>query len=185
MVESTPHTKRSKVRLDAVTDEHLLKFRDWFIAARPETQTCRPVRIVSPEEQVAGYRAKEKTETEQDYAIVRDEDDVLVGRIRYFSLNPRNRSAEIGYMIGPEFQGQGYATAGLGCLLDLLFNEKSLNKVYAQTGEFNTASVALLRRWGFHQDARLRQHHELDGIMHDDLVFSLLEGEYYHMRESR
>ena len=178
MVKSASHTEQTRVRLDAVTDEHLLKFRAWFIAARPETQTCRPVRHATPEETITAYHNREMTDAEQDYAIVRREDSALVGRIRYFSLNPRNRSAEIGYMIGPEFQNQGYATEGLGLLLSLLFDEKSLNKVYAQTGEFNTASIALLKRWGFHQDARLRQHHELDGVLYDDLVFSLLAEEY-------
>ena len=51
--------------------------------------------------------------------------------------------------------------------------------VYAQTAEFNHPSVAWLKRWGFHQDARLRQHPELDGVMHDALIFSLLAEEYH------
>jgi len=51
--------------------------------------------------------------------------------------------------------------------------------VMAQTGEFNHPSVALLTALGFHLDGRLRQHHELDGELHDDLLFSMLREDYH------
>lgn len=178
MAEPSREEREPPVELSVVTDAHLVLFREWFIAARPETQTCQPVKLLSPEETVTSYRGKDPVLLAQDFAIIRVRDRQLVGRIRYFNVNPRNRSAEIGYMIGPEFQGRGYATAAMGLMLELLFGPEALNKVHAQTAEFNRASVALLKRWGFHEDARLRQHHELDGVLYDDLVFSLLAEEY-------
>jgi RimJ/RimL family protein N-acetyltransferase len=101
-----------------------------------------------------------------------------VGKITYFDLNTRNRSAEIGCLLDPAFRGQGYASEALGLLLTYLFGDLNLNKAMAQTGEFNSASIAMLKRWGFRQDGRLRQHHELDGVLHDDLIFSLLADEF-------
>jgi len=53
-----------------------------------------------------------------------------------------------------------------------------LNKLYGQTGEFNQAAVGLLKKLGFHRDAVLRQHHELDGGLYDDYVFSILREEW-------
>jgi ribosomal-protein-alanine N-acetyltransferase len=44
-------------------------------------------------------------------------------------------------------------------LLDHLFGERGMNNVMAQTGEFNDASIALMKKLGFKQDGRLRQHH--------------------------
>lgn len=47
----------------------------------------------------------------------------------------------------------------------------------ADTGAFNQASIALLRSLGFRQDGCLRQHQLLDGILHNQLLFSLLAEE--------
>jgi RimJ/RimL family protein N-acetyltransferase len=173
-----PPSSSTRVRLAPVVTDHIRVFHRWFYASRPETQTCRPVVSRSADEAIEAYRKRPLTGFEQDFAVLRTADDCLVGRIRYFDVNVRNRSAEVGYVIGPEFQGQGYATEALGLLLHLLFRERHLNKVYAQTAEFNAPSIALLKHWGFHQDGRLRQHHELDGTFHDDLIFSLLADEY-------
>ena len=63
-------------------------------------------------------------------------------------------------------------------LLKHLFEELEINKIMAQTGEYNDASIALLKKLGFKQDGRLRQHHELDGEMYDDLLFSILAEEF-------
>ncbi len=48
----------------------------------------------------------------------------------------------------------------------------------AQTASFNEAAIALLQRLGFKLDGRFRQHHELDGVLHDSLYFSLLASEF-------
>ena len=53
-----------------------------------------------------------------------------------------------------------------------------MNKIMAQTGEFNDASIGLLKKLGFKQDGRLRQHHEVEAKMYDDLLFSILSDEF-------
>ena len=55
-----------------------------------------------------------------------------------------------------------------------LFQTFGLNKVYAQTGAFNQASVRLLERTGFRRDGVLRQHHPWNGVLWDDYLYSLL-----------
>ena len=178
MTQDSQATQTARVKLTSVTDDHLRMFHRWFHENGPERRTCRPIPRETADEAVAAYRQSPKAKIEGDFAVERVADGRLVGRVRYFNLNPRNRSAEIGYAIGPAYQGEGYATEALGQLLALLFNDHSLNKVYAQTGEFNEASIALLGHWGFQQDGRLRQHHELNGEFFDDLIFSLLAEEY-------
>lgn len=59
-------------------------------------------------------------------------------------------------------------------LIDYLFKVVGLNKVMAETGDFNQGSIALLRASRFQQDGCLRQHQLFKGVLHDRLLFSLL-----------
>lgn len=160
------------------TEEHALIQRRWFLSSDPETQTCRPIVERTDEEVLKRFRERSVLTTERAYSVLRVTDDQLVGLVRYFDLNTRNRSAEIGFLIGPEFHGQGYSHEAVGMLLKYLFGELRLNKVYAQTAEFNNRSLKLLSRLGFRVDGRLRQHHELRGVLYDDLLLSILAEEY-------
>ena len=119
------------------------------------------------------------------FAIRLLDTDELLGRIAYFDLNPRNRAAEVGLLIGPPFRKRGFAREALDCLLRYLFDSLGLNKAMAQTGAFNKPSVAMLEQVGFKRDGRLRQHHLIDGMLEDDLLFSILASEYRVSRSHR
>lgn len=112
------------------------------------------------------------------FAIRRLSDQQLLGEISLYNLNPKNRSAGVGYFTGPEYRRQGYTKEGMWLLLNYLFQVVGLNKVMADTGAFNYASIALLRSLGFRQEGCLRQHQLLDGVLHDQLLFSVLAEEW-------
>ncbi len=172
------HSTQPKLKLVDQTEEHALIQRCWYLASDPETQTCRPIVERTDEDVLKQFRERSVLPTEHAYSVLRVSDDQLVGLVRYFDLNTRNRSAEIGYLIGPEFHGQGFSREAVGMLLEHLFAELKLNKVYAQTAEFNNRSLKLLSRLGFKVDGRLRQHHEFRGVLYDDLLLSILAEEY-------
>ena len=178
MTLETGHSSQTKLKLVDQTEEHALIQRRWFLTSDPKTQTCRPIVERTDEEVLKQFRERSALTTEHAYSVLRASDDQLVGLVRYFDLNTRNRSAEIGYLIGPAFHGQGFSRKAVGMLLEYLFNELKLNKVYAQTAEFNNRSLKLLSRLGFRLDGRLRQHHELRGVLYDDLLLSILAEEY-------
>ncbi|WP_115840406.1 GNAT family N-acetyltransferase [Gottschalkia purinilytica] len=54
----------------------------------------------------------------------------------------------------------------------------NINKITAQVGSFNIESNMLLKSLGFRLDGVLREHHDLDGKLYDDYVYSLLKREY-------
>lgn len=112
------------------------------------------------------------------FAIRRTTDHQLIGEISLYNLNPRNRSVGVGYFTGADYRRQGYTKEGLWLLINYLFQVVGLNKVMADTGAFNDASIALLRSLGFRQDGCLRQHQLLDGVLHDQLLFSVLAKEW-------
>jgi [ribosomal protein S5]-alanine N-acetyltransferase len=66
----------------------------------------------------------------------------------------------------------------LTMIINHLFSSTNLNKLYCQTAAFNIASIKLLYKLKFHQDAVLREHHELDGKLWDDYIYSILRREW-------
>lgn len=154
----------------------------WFYQANPDLMTCRPWQQQSLEEWQQRFEQSANSPEAFTFAVRRVEDNRLVGRVRYFDFNSRNRAAEIGYLIGQPFRQQGYAKEALQLMLAYLFEGLNANKVMAQTGEFNTASIALLSSLGFQQEGCLRQHHWINGGFYDDLLFSLLASEFTRHR---
>lgn len=149
---------------------------------RLEESTCRPVVYRNEAERADDYRQLLQDRTVLSLGIYEGirEEQALAGKLTLFNYNTRNGSLEIGYYLIPSFRGRGLMKRALRVLLMFLFSleEPVIRKVYAQTGAFNGASVRLLTEAGFQRDAVLRQHHELDGRLFDDYVFSVLRGEY-------
>ena len=160
---------KSRMHFESATEEHLRFFAEWRKVDRLEQHTCRPV--------VEGKRIPPDGVT-VCWIFWSEEIEQPIGRFSYFDMNPRNRSAEFGYFVNPNFRRQGLGTRMLTIAIDHLFATTHLNKLYCQTGAFNTASVRLLEKLGFHLDGILREHHELDGIFWDDYLYSTLRCEW-------
>ncbi len=110
--------------------------------------------------------------------IIKREGIELVGKVSFNDYNPRNRSMELGYYMIPRFRKYGYMREALTSLLNILFKNMELNKIYAQTGSFNIESIELLEKMGFKRDGILRNHHELNEKFYDDYIFSILNNEW-------
>ncbi|MHC5814569.1 MAG: GNAT family N-acetyltransferase [Nostoc sp.] len=112
------------------------------------------------------------------FAFLMDGLEEPVGKFKYFDINPRNRSAEFEYTINPKWRNQGMGTKMLRTAINYLLATTKLNKLYCQTAAFNIASVKLLDKLGFHRDGILREHHELDGKLWDDYIYSILRNKW-------
>lgn len=105
-------------------------------------------------------------------------DGRVAGRFTVFDANPRNGAAEFGYLLAPDLRGTGLGAALVAHGLDAWFRAAALRKLHAQTAAFNEPSRRLLERLGLARDGALREHHERDGLFHDDLIYSLLFREW-------
>jgi len=142
---------------------------------RVEEMTCRPI--------VSG-RPSARDERRERWTYLLD-DGQPAGWITLFDSNSRNRSAEFGYGLIPSMRGRGEGRRMLACGFDLFFHSMELNKLYCQTASFNIPSVRLLEALGLRRDAVLRAHHELDGHLYDDYIYSLLRGEWLDRKKSK
>jgi RimJ/RimL family protein N-acetyltransferase len=157
------------MKAEIATEKDLVVFKKWRCSDRIEELTCRPVQN--------GLRVP-RSDKFVVLSFFIDDFEEPAGKFTFFDMNERNRSCEVGYSVNPSLRGKGIGTKMLKTCINYLFNNLDLNKVYCQTASFNTASVKLLEGLGFHRDGILREHHELDGKLFDDHIYSILKSEW-------
>ncbi len=99
----------------------------------------------------------------------------LVGRINLHHVEREHHNrATLGYRLGADAQGRGWASAAVGLLLPIAFEELGLWRLEAVVRPGNPASVRVLEKNGFHCWGRSRQSVQLHGQWHDLLHFERL-----------
>ncbi len=100
-------------------------------------------------------------------AIVREQDDVVIGHCGFHGPLEVAGRAEIGYTIFPEYRDNGYATEATYALIDLARKNGS-KVVFAAVSPNNLSSIRVVEKVGFLQTGV--QVNEVDG---DEYVFEM------------
>ena len=66
----------------------------------------------------------------------------------------------------------------LAAVLDYGFGTMGLHRVEALVAEWNVPSLKLLAKFNFTFEGTLREHYNVDGIMEDSVMYSLLKTEF-------
>jgi ribosomal-protein-alanine N-acetyltransferase len=115
------------------------------------------------------------------YILIYKETGTKLGMMMYSNFNPRNYSADIGFYFPEEHRYKGYSDILMSLFLQTVFHpdyRPYFHKLWAETGAFNTASIKLMERFGFHRDGIVREHYWLDGEIYDQYIYTLLRKEY-------
>jgi len=110
--------------------------------------------------------------------------DKPVGTVSLQNISHSMGYGEIGYMVGEEFHGRGYATVGVGLFLEKLFTRSALRRVNALVHEENGASCRVLEKLGFAQEGLLREHYLIRGRPVNEIYFGLLKSDWQNARAS-
>ena len=89
-----------------------------------------------------------------------------------------DRQGEVGFALGREHQGRGYAAEAATAMLRLGFDELGFHRITAVCIAENLASARLLGRLGLRQEARLVDNVFFKGAWATQLVFAMLEDEW-------
>ena len=109
------------------------------------------------------------------YAIVRKEDNVLLGNCGLQEINRLHQYAEVGIFIGDEeCRGMGYGSEALKLLTDYAFDYLNINSLMLKVFAFNDRAVACYKKVGFKEIGRRRSCYYLNGEFHDELFMDLL-----------
>ena len=102
----------------------------------------------------------------------------LAGAIGYDPIDWENRTTELGYWLGEEYQGKGLVTAACRALVEPAFGELSLNRVVISCATENKKSCAIPERLGFRREGVQRQAEWLYHHFVDHVVYAALASEW-------
>jgi RimJ/RimL family protein N-acetyltransferase len=107
----------------------------------------------------------------------------VIGMIALMNIDFKNKHAEIGYWLSQKYWGQNIMTNAIFLILAYGFEELGLERIYAKIMHPNIASAKLLEKVGFTFEGRLRKTLLRDSEWIDDLSYSLLSQEFFHLKQ--
>lgn len=115
---------------------------------------------------------------EYQFAIVRLEDDKLIGNCGLHGLNQLAQSTEVGIFIGnEETRGKGYGTEALSLLVKYCFDYLNLHNVMLKVFSFNERAIHCYKKVGFKEIGRRREAYYVRGRFFDEVFMDILKGE--------
>jgi len=113
------------------------------------------------------------------FAIVRKENDELIGNCGLLNTDLVHKTTEFGIFIGEKkHRGKGYGTEAIRLLIDFAFNLLNLHSVYLRVRSFNEAGQHCYRKVGFKEIGRRRECVLVGGQYYDEIYMDLLAGEF-------
>ena len=109
------------------------------------------------------------------YTIIVKDTNEIIGSCGFNDVDYDNARAEVGYDLGRNYWGKGYATEAVSTLMNYGFNELHLNRIEARVVPKNEPSITLLERLGFQYEGTLRQFEKINGDYTDVGIYSKLK----------
>ena len=102
----------------------------------------------------------------------------LVGEFVLILRSVEHRRGELGYVVHPDFQGQGRAVEGSRHILEVAFDKMKLHRMIARIDARNRPSATVLGKLGFRHEAHLVQNELFKGEWSDEDDFAMLRSEW-------
>ena len=126
---------------------------------------------------VASTQAEAETGACTRFAITLRDGNLFCGGIG-LRLEADHRRAELGYWIGVEFWGKGYATEAARAVLDYGFRGLSLYRIYASCYTDNQSSGRVLQKIGMQYEGCQRGHIFKWDVFHDLDMYGMLRSNW-------
>ncbi|SCB50722.1 GNAT family N-acetyltransferase [Rhizobium multihospitium] len=111
-------------------------------------------------------------------AVMRCEDDALMGQVSLKLVNKAALQAELGYIFNPAYAGKGYATEAAEAMITLGFEKFGFHRIFARLDAKNAGSVGVVERLGLRREALLIESDRFNGIWGDECVYAVLSWEW-------
>ncbi len=118
--------------------------------------------------------AEEKSAT---FAVTLKSTSKLIGAIG-LHIEPEHCCAEMGFWIGMDWWGQGYATEAARAVLRYAFELRGLNRIHAHHMTKNPASGRVLEKAGLVREGLFRQAIRKWDSFEDVVVFAILREDW-------
>jgi RimJ/RimL family protein N-acetyltransferase len=111
-------------------------------------------------------------------AVVRKDDDAVVGEVLLKLASKAALQGEVGYIFNPTFSGKGYATEAVSAMIDLGFSGFGFHRIFARLDTRNAGSVGVVERLGLRREAHLIQNDRFNGVWGDEYIYAMLASEW-------
>jgi RimJ/RimL family protein N-acetyltransferase len=112
-------------------------------------------------------------------AITLNPADQLIGWIALHVTNPAIQEYEIGWTLSRQAWGKGYATEAARAAMGFVFEQQMAHRLVAFCHAQNAASERVMQRLGMAREGCLRETRWLNSEWCDELIYSILEREYF------
>ncbi|RTR27804.1 N-acetyltransferase [Robertmurraya yapensis] len=102
----------------------------------------------------------------------------FIGTIDFVWWKPNHHSAEIGYVLSPEYWGKGITTEAAEALIRFGFEKMELVRIQARCMVDNIASSRVMEKAGMSFEGINRKSMFIKGQHHDLKVYSILREEF-------
>jgi RimJ/RimL family protein N-acetyltransferase len=117
------------------------------------------------------------------FAVCMRSTGALIGDFSLQHRSAEHATAELGFMLLAEHQGNGYGFEGSQEILRLAFEELGMHRVVAALEARNDASAALLERLGMRREAHHVESEWIKGEWQSELVYAMLDREWAARRD--
>ncbi|PZM85617.1 MAG: hypothetical protein DLD55_06420 [candidate division SR1 bacterium] len=93
------------------------------------------------------------------------------------------KTMHVGYRLGEEYRGQGYATEFLQAMVDFAFKTYNIERMRSGVYAYNPASAKVMEKCGFLREACLRNAIFYNGELVDCRMYGLTRADYEKKKE--
>jgi RimJ/RimL family protein N-acetyltransferase len=102
----------------------------------------------------------------------------VIGDVNLQVHSLEHRQGEVGYVIHPDHQGNGYATEATVAMLRVGFETYGLHRIVGRLDARNDGSARVLERLGMRREAHFRENEFFKGEWADEVVYAILADEW-------
>ena len=120
-----------------------------------------------------------------DWAVIYEPDCKMIGTCGFTSFKCSSDSAEVGYVLNPEYWGRGIAVEALERVLAFGFEDMGLHRIEARFMDGNDRSRRVMEKVGMTFEGTLREGMLVKGNYVSVGICSILESEWKEMHREK
>ena len=119
------------------------------------------------------------------FVICRLADDVAVGRADLFDIDRANGRCGFGIARDPALWGQGLGGDAVNAIVDFVFGELRMERLWLDTDAHNARAQAAYRKAGFVEEGQFRHAWFQYGVFSDDIRMAMLRDEWLALQRPK
>jgi [ribosomal protein S5]-alanine N-acetyltransferase len=133
-----------------------------------------PYSVRQAQEWIAIHAGQQDASKETAFGVTMKADGQLIGVVGLREIDTEHSQAEMGFWIGVEWWGNGYAAEAAKTVIAYAFQELKLNRIYAHHMVRNPASGRVLEKIGMKREGLLRQRVRKWGVFEDVVLMGII-----------